>query len=105
VTITLNLPNPLYTGTAVTMTVTFTNPGSPDPVDPTTVSFDYKMGGVWTSLSYADSQITRVSEGVYTAEIPVTAPAQTTVVAIGTGACMVTEVGYFVALNPPAPPS
>ena len=84
------LPSPLYTGNAVTTQVTFTVPPSTTPVDPDTVTLKFK-GGVQTTTTWVylgAGSITKVSTGVYTAELNTTSyPGPWTVEWIGTGAC------------------
>ena len=96
--IALDLPSPLYVGNAVTVTMTFTNPGSSDPVDPDSVTLQVQQGGAsgsWSSYSYADDQITKVSEGVYDIEITPTTPGQMALIATGTGACAAVGKTYI----------
>lgn len=101
----LDLPVPLYANTSITATLTFANPDAPTvPVDPGSVTVYFLQGSTWTTYTYADDGgITKVSTGVYTVELPVTASGQGIVVGVGTDACAVTEVAYFSALTPPGP--
>ena len=98
----VSLPDPLYVGTSVTVEVGFTNPGSSDLVDPSTVAFKYQQGGssgAWTTLNYP-ADITR-TDNIYSAEIPTTLAGQMTVQAIGTGTCAVVEVATCFVTAPP----
>ena len=101
----LALANPTYVDTMGTATLTFTNPDDPSsPVDPTTVAVEYKQGNAWTTYNYP-STISRVSEGIYTLEFPITSAGQGIVRGIGTGTCAVVEVAYFQAIDGPKAPS
>ena len=96
--IALDLPSPLYIGNAVTVTMTFTNPGSPDPVDPDTVSLQVQQGGAsgsWVTYTYAGSQITKVDTGIYDIEITPTLAGQMALIASGTGACAAVGKAYI----------
>lgn len=103
--VTNELPSPLYAGTAVTTTVTFTNPvageapSSWPPVDPSTVTlvFIAGTGATATTWTYGGTgSIVKVSTGVYSAELPTTGtegPWQ--VKWTGTGACAAVSISGF----------
>ena len=100
----------VYAGTAVQVTMSFKNPAGV-LTDPDTVTLDYTpFNGETTSLTYADSELTRVSTGVYTATVDTTTtpdflPGVVSLWAIGTGICAVTTPGSFIVrAGPPAPP-
>lgn len=101
----LNLPDPLYTNTSITATMTFANPDAPSvPVDPDTVTAQYLQGDVWTPLAYP-ATINKLEVGVYQVELPVTVAGVGRLTVQGTGACAITESAVFTALAPPGPPS
>lgn len=87
----MTLPNPLYEGTTVTTTVTFTDP-TRKPVDPTTVTLSYQVEGGDTVT--VDN--TRVSVGIYEAELNTTSlPGWWTVKWVGTGTLMAVGISRF----------
>lgn len=93
------LPATIYAGTAITSTATFTVPPSTTPVDPTGVTMKYKAGSAavvtWTYLGAGS--ITKVSTGVYAAELDTTSLAGGwTVEWIGSGACAAVSVTQFL---------
>jgi hypothetical protein len=100
----IELPETLYDGNAVTVGVTFSTPqaGVPQaqwlPVDPTNVSLTFIAGTgaspvVW---HYGTDAITRVSQGIYTAELDTTSkPGRWGVKWIGTDACAAVWVAGF----------
>jgi hypothetical protein len=90
------LPNPLYEGTAVTTTCTFTTAAGA-LMDPSVITVSYRAGSAaavtWT---YGGGQITRVSQGVYTAELDTTNNAGYWQVKwTGTGACAAVSLSTF----------
>lgn len=94
----MSLPSPLYDGTAVTTTCTFTVPGESDPVDPTvvTLSFRVSSGSVTTWTYLGSGSIVRVSEGVYSAELDTTElPGSWALKWQGTDACAAVGVTTF----------
>jgi hypothetical protein len=103
----LNLPDPVYAGTALVTTITFEVPsptlGSPTPTDPSTITVAYKVNnGTWTTYTYGVSTISRVSQGMYTATLDTTSlPGQWTIKWTGTGACKVVDISSVVVVNPP----
>ena len=106
---TTQLPVPLYQGTAVTTQVTFLtpSPGLPTsdwPVtDPTTVTLSVVDGtGTETTYTYGvGNYITRVSTGVYSAQIDTSAnPGLWRVKWTGTGACAVVNFAAFLVTAP-----
>ena len=87
-----------YSGTAITTTATFTNPGSPTPVDPSTVTLKFRVanGSVTTWVYQGAGSISKVSTGIYSAELDTTtAPGDWTVEWLGTGACAAVNVTEF----------
>lgn len=103
-TMTLVLPSPTYVGNAIPVTMTFTVPviGLPQdqwtPTDPGAVSLTWTAGTegspvLWT---YADSQLTKVSTGVYFCVLETTdAPGRWTLVLEGTDPCASVAVAGF----------
>lgn len=87
----------------MTSTVTFMVPGETDPVDPSTVTLKYANAGTTTTWEYGGTgAITKVSTGVYQAELDTTASSGVwTVEWIGTGACAVVNALTFVVTAPP----
>jgi hypothetical protein len=101
----LDLPTPTYAGTTVWTKVTFTNPGSPRPVDPTTVTltiFDALTTTVWTYKGAGS--IVRLKQGVYLAGVVTDGSGSITwkVKWQGTGACAVVEVAEFPITEAPS---
>ena len=102
----MTLSGPIYAGTAVTTTVTFTTPPEGILTDPTAVTLKFRWGNnaatVWT---YGGTgSIVRVSEGVYSAELDTSGTvgvANWMVEWIGTGACAAVEVATFPVQPPP----
>ena len=97
------LPNPLFAGTAVTTTATFSVPGGAI-TDPSTIELRYKAGSAatvtWTYLGAGN--IVRVSTGVYSAEIDTTGAAgQWQIEWVGTGACAAISVSTIDVESPP----
>ena len=86
-------------GSLVTSTVTFTSEATGLPADPTTVTLKYlPPGGTVTTVAYPNAAITRVSEGVYAAELDSTGlPGNWTVEWIGTGNVQaIADSGYVI---------
>lgn len=75
-------------GSLVTSTATFVSTATGQPADPTTITLKYVApGGTVQSAVYPNAMITRVSTGVYSAELDSTGKAGPwTVEWIGTGA-------------------
>jgi hypothetical protein len=102
----MSLQSPLYAGTAITSTATFAVPGGAI-TDPTTVILKFKIGAgstqTWQYLGAGN--ITRISTGVYSAEIPTDttygSPGTCTVEWVGSGACAALGASLFVTLQPP----
>lgn len=100
-----NLPNPLYAGNAITTGVTFTNPVAGEdpsawpPVDPTAVTLTYVAGDGATPVIWTyggTGSITKVSTGIYTAELDTTGTTGAWRVKwVGTGACAAVWVNGF----------
>lgn len=94
-----------YAGTAVQTQVTFTNPGSSTPVDPSTITLKFSVygtgGGTITWVYQGAGSITKSSTGVYAAVLPNTVAGQVTVEWIGTGTCAAVGVSNFTTLAPP----
>jgi hypothetical protein len=91
-------------GTAVTSTVTFQNPGVTSPVDPTTVTLKYRVssGSVTTWEYEGAGSISKVSTGVYSAELDTTElPGSWVVEWVGTGDCSAVETAQFQVTPPP----
>ena len=93
--------NPIaVAGTLITSTVTFTSEATGQPTDPTTITLKYlPPGGSVQTVTYPNALITRVSAGVYAAELDSTGlPGIWTVEWAGTGAVQVTaDSGYTIA--------
>jgi hypothetical protein len=109
-TVTNQLPGPLYAGTGVTITVEFAPPVPGEPpenwplVDPTTITLSFIPGlgeaeVTWIYGSYGS--ITRVGVGSYLAELPTSANGTYRWKWIGTGTCAVVVAGGFQVTNPP----
>jgi len=96
-TVTVDLPSPTYPGTGALTKITFTNPGSPRPVDPTTVTLEILDGnGSLTTWVYQSTgSIVRMKQGLYLAEYLLDVPGNWSFKWIGTGACAVPEVATF----------
>lgn len=94
--------NSVYAGTAILTTATFTDPNGV-LTDPTTVILKFAVQGqAPTTWTYAASQLTRVSTGVYQATLDTSAGAGTwTVEWIGTGACEVVNAATFAVNSAP----
>jgi hypothetical protein len=87
-----------WAGTAVKTTVTFTNPGSITPVDPTTVTLKYRVGqAVATTWTYGGTgAVVKVGIGIYSATLDTTNGVGIwNVEWIGTGTCAAVSVGQF----------
>ena len=84
-------------GTLMTSTVTFASEQTGQAADPTTVTLKYlPPGGSVQTVVYPATGITRVSAGVYSAELDTTGlPGDWTVEWIGTGAVQAIEDGSF----------
>lgn len=98
------LPSPLFAGSAVTTTVTFTVPPSTIPVDPSTITLKYRPGsGATVTWVYQGAgSITKSSTGVYAAELDTTALAGGWVIEwIGTGLCAAVAVSTFLVESLP----
>jgi hypothetical protein len=98
--------NSYLAGALVRETVTFTGVNG-SAADPTTVTLKYRPGGgaSVTTLTYAGSQVTKVSTGVYYADLDTTSwvsAGAITVTAewIGTGACQAVCTDSFEVTEP-----
>ena len=80
-------------GTLVTSTATFASTETGQVADPTTVTLKYRPpGGATQTVTYPNALITRVSTGVYSAELDSTGlPGPWTAEWIGTGAVQAIE--------------
>jgi hypothetical protein len=94
---------PVYAGTAVTTTATFTTPPGGTPADPTTVTLKFKSNAGETEWVYGvDEEIVRSSTGVYYAELDTSnTSGDWTVQWVGTGACAAISVAIQPVVTPP----
>ena len=93
---------PVYAGTVVTTTATFTVPPSGELTDPSSVVLKFKVGGTITTWTYLGvGTIARVSAGTYRAELDTTnsSARSWSVEWIGTGSCAAVAVVQF-QVNP-----
>lgn len=103
----MSLPGPVYVGTGITTTATFTVPGAPGTpgvlTDPTVVTLSFRVaGGTPTVWTYGGAgSIVKVSTGVYSAELLANALGEWDVKWEGTSACAAVNVASFSAVEPP----
>lgn len=90
-------------GSLVTSTATFTAEATGDATDPTTIVLKYlEPGSGVTTVTYPDAFITRVSAGVYSAELDTTSlPGAWTVEWIGTGAVQAIAAASWTVTRAP----
>ena len=109
-TVTNQLPGPLYAGTAVTLTVEFAPPvpGEPPnqwpPADPTTVALAFIPGTGQTEITWVygvSGSISKIATGNYSAELPTSADGTYRWKWIGTGAVAIVVAGGFQVSAPP----
>lgn len=108
---TTQIPSPIYAGNGITSGVTFTNPvvGQPSTqwpsVDPTSVTLTVIPGSGAAPVVHVygvGGFITKVSTGVYSAELDTTgAPGRWSVKWIGTDACAAVWVQGFSVVPQP----
>ena len=91
----------VFAGTSVAVTMTWTDTNG-DPIDPAVVTLRFGYPGNETSWTYGtDEQITKVSTGVYTADIPTAGAAGGTFLIVAEGVGTAVGATSFSVQAPP----
>lgn len=96
--------NSYLAGSLVRLTGTFTDING-NAADPDTVTLKYRQGSTVTTLTYAGTQLTKLAEGVFYADLDTTSwlsAGSETITAewIGTGACQAVGSDAFIVTEP-----